>query len=441
MVIRRISELNPDMNEVIRMRRSNNNIGRHGRGHRISLAILAGALLTGAMACESLLEVDIPGQVEDSALDDPALAITMFVSALGEFECAFNTLVPTNAFLTGEFIASNFFLSSNVWGWRGAVEIQETQGRCSTSRSATNYGYYTPFQRSRFLAEDAARRITEFSQEDVPDKTNMLAALNAYAGYSLVHLGENFCEMALDNGPLMTPDAVLAIAEARFTTAMDLAGGDPSIMNMARVGRARVRLDRGNLAEAASDADLVPEGFVRNADYSTAQVRRENSTYNRTETDYLSVGFDWRNVEFDGEPDPRVPVVNTGRVGQDGTTDQWDQLKYTARDDPIPIASWREAQLIIAEARLGQAAIDAINNVRDVYGLAHLQLADVTDMLATILEERRRTFFLEGHRHSDMIRHNIAFPSGVNHKGNSFQPYSCMPLPNVEVDNNTNLSG
>ena len=70
MLIRRISELNPDTNEVIRMRRFDKNIGWHGRGHRISMAILAGALVTGAMACDSLLEVDIPGQVEDSALDD-----------------------------------------------------------------------------------------------------------------------------------------------------------------------------------------------------------------------------------------------------------------------------------------------------------------------------------------------------------------------------------
>lgn len=438
MGMRRNDDVNPDTDEVIRMERSRKNIGRHRRGHRISGAILVGALLAGTMACESLLEVEIPGQVEDSALDDPALATTMLVSALGEFECAFNSVVPTNAFLTGEFISSNFFLNSNVWGWRGDAEMRGTGGGCPASRENTTYGYYTPLQRARFLAEDGARRIEQFSEEDVPDKSNMLATLNAYAGYSLVHLGENFCEMALDNGPLMTPDEVLAVAAERFTTAIDLAS-DPSILNMARVGRARVNLDLGNLDQAVSDAQLVPEGFVRNAEYSLAQIRRENSTFNRTDTDYLSVGFDWRNLEVDGQPDPRVPVMDMGRKGQDGTTDQWDQLKYTARDDPIPIASWREAQLIIAEARGGQEAIDAMNNVRDVYGLPHLSLADVTDMTATVLEERRRTFFLEGHRHTDMIRHDIPFPSGVNHKGDSFQPYSCMALPDVEVNNNTNL--
>ena len=440
MIIRRIDEANPETNEVIPMQRFNRNTEGRRRGHRIARAMLVGALLSGALACESLLEVEIPGQVEDSALNDPALATTMLVSALGEFECAFNALVPTNAFLTGEFIASNFFLSSNVWGWRGDAEIRATQGACPASRENTNYGYYTPFQTARFLAEDAARRISEFSEEDVSDKSNMLATLNAYAGYSLVHLGESFCEMALDNGPLMTPAEVLAKAAERFTTAIGLAS-DASILNMARVGRARVNLDLGNLSEAAADAELVPEGFVRSAEYSTAQIRRENSTYNRTDTHYMSVGLAWRNLEVDGMPDPRVPVVDTGEKGQDGTTDQWSQLKYTSRSDPIPIASWREAQFIIAEARGGQAAIDAMNNVRDVYGLPHLVLGEVTDMTATILEERRRTFFLEGTRHADMIRHDIPFPSGVNHKGNSFQPYSCMPLPDVEVNNNTNLTG
>ena len=445
MIDLRSSESNPHGHEVKQMRRYSKYVGRRrrarrqGRGSR-AMAILSGILLAGTVACESLLEVEIPGQVEDAALDDPALAGTMMISALGEFECALNTLVPTNAFLTGEFIASNFFLSSNVWGWRGETEIRATSGACSTSRAATNYGYYTPFQRARFLAEDAVRRITEFSDADVPDKSNVLGTLNAYAGYSLVHLGENYCEMALDNGPLMQPREVLALAADRFTTAMSQAS-DPSIVNMARVGRARANLDLGNLSEAAADAEQVPEGFVRNAEYSTAQIRRENSTYNRTETDYLSVGFAWRDLTVGGMPDPRVPVVNTGRKGQDGETDQWDQLKYTSRDDPIPIASWREAQFIIAEARMGQAALDALNRVRDVYGIPHIQMSEVDDMLATILEERKRTFFLEGHWHSDMIRHNIQFPQGVNHKGNSFQPYSCMPLPDIEVNNNVNLSG
>jgi len=133
MIDLRSSESNPQGHEVTTMRRYSEYIGRRRRTHRQgrgsrAIAVLSGILLVGTVACESLLEVEIPGQVEDAALDDPALAGTMVISALGEFECALNTLVPTNGFLTGEFIASNFFLSSNVWGWRGETEIRATSG-------------------------------------------------------------------------------------------------------------------------------------------------------------------------------------------------------------------------------------------------------------------------------------------------------------------------
>jgi tetratricopeptide (TPR) repeat protein len=406
------------------------------------LAAIIGTLVTGA-GCNQLLDVEIPGRVSEQDLDDPALAATLVAGALGEFECAFNQLVPTNAFLTGEFISSNFFLDSNAWGRREEPFMLDSPGACPAGRGVAVYGYYTPMQRARWMAEDAARRIEAFPDAEVPDKPGKLAALYAYAGYAYIHLGQNYCEIAVDNGPLMTTDEVLDAAVERFTDAIQLAqsAGNSDILNMARVGRARAYLNLNRLDEAAQDAEQVPEGFVRYAAYSTASVRRENSTYNRTETLYLSVGEDWRNLEVDGAPDPRVPVEDTGIVGQDGTTSQWNQMKYTLRSDPIPIASWREAQFIIAEARGGQEAIDAMNRVRALHNLSPLSLSDVDDMLATILEERRREFFLEGQRHSDMIRHNIPFPSGLNHKGQIFQDYECMPLPNVERFNNPNISG
>jgi hypothetical protein len=161
-----------------------------GGARALLAAVLAGGLAAGA-GCGSVLDVDLPGQVTDEQLDDPALANTMLVSALGEFECALNELVPTNAFLTGEFISSNFFLTSNVWGWRGEVEIKATPGSCPTARASTDYGYYVPLQRARFLAKDAARRIEQFPDAAVPQKTKMLATLEAYEGYSLTWLGES----------------------------------------------------------------------------------------------------------------------------------------------------------------------------------------------------------------------------------------------------------
>ena len=53
--------------------------------------------------------------------------------------------------------------------------------------------------------------------------------------------------MAIDGGPLMTPAQTLALAETRFTDAIQLANtaGNTSIVNFATLGRARVRLDQG----------------------------------------------------------------------------------------------------------------------------------------------------------------------------------------------------
>lgn len=321
--------------------------------------------------------------------------------------------------------------------------MRDSPGGCPAGRGIASYGYYTPMQRARWMAEDAARRIAEFTDDEVPGRQGMLASLNAYAGYGYIHLGQNYCEIAVDNGPLMSLEEVLSVAEQRFTDAIQFAeaAGDDDIRNMALVGRARARLNLGKLEEAALDAEQVPEGYTRSAEYSTASIRRENSTFNRTDTDYLSVGAEWRDLTVDGAPDPRAPVLNSGGVGQDGTTPQWDQLKYTSREDPIPIASWREAQLIIAEVRGGAEAIEAMNRVRSVHGLPAIEADEVADVLGMILEERRREFFLEGQRHSDMIRHDIPFPSGLNHKGQIFQPYECIPLPNVERFNNPNIGG
>ena len=81
---------------------------------------------------------------------------------------------------------------------------------------------------------------------------------------------KGMCEMTMDNGPKMTRAQVFAVAEERFTDAITRATAvnDQSILNMARVGRARARLDLKKLPEAAADAILVPAGFVRNAEFT-----------------------------------------------------------------------------------------------------------------------------------------------------------------------------
>jgi hypothetical protein len=181
---------------------------------------------------------------------------------------------------------------------------------------------------------------------------------------------------------------------------------------------------------------------VRNAEYSETTPSRENHLYNLTiRNDYLSVADAYRNLTLaNGQPDPRVKVLNAGRAGNDGVTPMWQQTKYTGSGAaPIPIASWAEAQLILAEASTGQAAVDALNRVRAANGVPNLTAAETADLPTTILEDRRRQLFSQGNRYGDMLRKNIPFLKGVNRKGQTYSDLTCVPLPYAETRNNPNF--
>jgi starch-binding outer membrane protein, SusD/RagB family len=161
--------------------------------------------------------------------------------------------------------------------------------------------------------------------------------------------------------------------------------------------------------------------------------------------DYLSVGAASRNLTVNGVADPRVNVLDVKRIGADNATPIWQQQKFItgAGAVPLPIASYAEAQLILAEALGGQDAIDAINRVRALSGIAPMAApAPGTDITALVLEERRRQLFSEGQRYADMLRKNIPFlPAAgtANRKSQIIGTVTCVPLPDVETRNNPNF--
>lgn len=403
--------------------------------------------LTTLGACNSLLEVEVPGRVTADALTDPGLAPIMHAAALQSAQCAFAQYVATGGMLSGEYVSSNGFVDNHPWEWRGIVEIQNAPGSCPNGRNVTSMGFYTPMQQARYQLEEQIVRLGTFTDAQVPNRQLMIAEANAYVGYMYTLLAEGMCEMTIDKGPKLTSAQVFAIAEQKFTAAIAAATAinNASVLNMARVGRARTRLDLGNLPGAAADATLVPQGFVRNAEFSETVTSRENRLYNLTvRNDFLSVHPDYRGLTVNGAPDPRVRVNNMNRIGPDNATPMWQQQKFTGSGAvSLPIASYAEAQLIVAEASTGQAAIDAMNRVRALSNIAPLPaFAAGTDVGALVIEERRRQLFSEGHRYNDMLRKKIPFQmgtNGVNRKGQTFSNLTCVPLPFVETRNNPNF--
>ncbi len=411
--------------------------------------MLVAFALIGLAACDKILDVENPGSVPAESLSDPTLAPALAAAAMQTLQCGVIQYAATAAMLSGEYLNANGFVDNHPWEWRGVTEIKSAPGNCNYGRGTTAMGYYTPLQQARFQLDDAFNRLEKFTDAQVPSRLLLMATMRAYGGYADLLLGEGMCEMTMDNGPKMTRAEVFTAAEGRFTDAIDRATAvnDQSILNMARVGRARARLNLKNLAGAASDANLVPTTFVRNAEFTEGgAAQRENRIFNLTiRNEYLSVSIPYRNLTVNGVAgnvaDPRVKVKDAAKKANDGVTPLFQQQKFLAGNSNHPIASWAEAQLIYAEAVGGQAGFDAINRVRTANAVPTLAGPPPTGQAYTdlVLEERRRQLFSEGQRYGDMLRYNLPFVKGLTLKGNTYSDLTCTPLPDVETRNNPNF--
>jgi hypothetical protein len=402
----------------------------------VGLAVLAPLALVG---CDSLLEISVPGAATEAEFENPALARTILVAALGEFECSFAQFVTTTGILAAEVESTTGLRNTNIWNSR-LDELDNVMGSCTTSRAADGFGYWAPMQTARYLADDGYRRITDFEANTVPNRERKLAELSAYGGYAYLLLGEGHCEMAADGGPLLTRKQTFEIAVERFTRALPHAdaAGNTSLRNMALMGRARAKLNAGDAQGALADARQIPDNFVREVSFSTAQVRRENRWPSITITSRrLAVKPTYRDLTVEGEPDVRVPLQING-VGEDGSTVFHQQRKYINHNQNMPLASWIEAQFIIAEVAGGAEAVAALNKIR-----AHYELPAYTGdgSLTDIIEERRRTFWLDGHRLGDMLRYNIPFEQGSSSRGDAYGGTTCIALPLNERLSNPNIAG
>jgi hypothetical protein len=412
------------------------------------------ALSTPVLGCDLLnkgLEATAPDKIETSTLEIPANAGLIVNSAIGSFECALKMYIVDAAMASGEFMDA----TATAANW--AFDRRDTDPTADT-RYATNgcdaYGIYTPIQVARGSADRALELLQGWTDAQVPGRQDLIAKAAAYAGYSRILLGEGFCEAAINLGPLMTSNEVLASAEAMFTTAITAAqaAGDQQILNMSYVGRARARLDQGNKAGAAADAALVPPGFVMNASSENSPTIRQNRVQVFNQAGVVSVAPAYRSMTVttgSGQvPDTRVAVVYAGKNGTDNRTPLYIQQKYTTSTSPIPIASYKEAQLIIAEVQQGQTAVNIINALRATHGLPAFSSTDPTAIANEVTTTRTRELFLEGQHFYDVRRLTLPLDpapgtpySTVYLKGGNYGSERCFPLPDVERLNNPNIGG
>ena len=433
-----------------------------GRNIATSLARLRRAACRGAVllttlvplaACDFLdrvLSVDAPSRIPAETLEKPENAQLLLNGAIADFECALGAHIVLGGMIGEELVDATQTADRLPYDRRVVISSDSRYQR----NSCDALGVYIPIQTARGSADRLLQLLETWTDAEVPNRTLLIATAAAYSGYAHILLGEAFCSAAISRllpdgtieyGPEMTRAEIFALAEAKFTQAIAAAQSvsNNEILNMALVGRARARLNQGNKSGAATDAAAVSLNFVKNATASGGNARRENRVAAQNNvSNSVSIGPLYRAMTTDGVADPRVPTTDLGRNATEGTR-LWVQNKYATISSPIPIATWEEAQLIIAENRVAtgdlQGAVAIINTLRSRHGLPQYSSSNAADILNTIIAERRRELFLEGHHLFDLVRYSLPFnpPVGaVYPKGGNYGDTKCLPLPDIERFNN-----
>ncbi len=413
-------------------------------------------LLVAAGACTEVtaLTQDNPGQLSAATIYVPSNAQLLVNGAIADFECAFSRYAVGTGLFTDEL--SNAIGSVSNYNYdRRTVQTIEAYGN-ATCGANQQPPIYTTLSVARASADTVAAKLQGWTDAQMPagvNRTRLLGQSLAYAGYSILLLGESMCSAAINLGPELTPAQLFAEAKTRFDAAVTsaTAANDQPTLNFALLGRARTLLNLKTPAPAAVDAALIPANFVFNISTDGVNVRRQNFSFlTINQNIWHTVGEAFRGLTIGGAPDPRVAVTNTGRAGTAQGSIVWTPDKYPSLTTVMPITRWAEAQYIIAEARVAAndltgaaAAINAVRATRSglpTYSAAGQSAADV---LAQIVEERRRELYLEGHRMGDIRRLGLPwlpaagtpYPGG----GGTYGDQTCFPLPDAERINNPNL--
>ena len=427
----------------------------------------ASFLVLSGCSLDEILEVHVPGKVLAEALENAALADVLTTGVIAEVECSWNQYVAGSAHHSDEYVPTSGNLTMRNWGQRKiyASDAGYSQGTCG----GWGYPMFTPLHTARFQAQDVASRLSTFPAEDVPNLAALQATAATWGAFPLVAMGEGFCSMAIDGGPELTPAQVQDEADQRFSSAISLAqaAGDETLTMQAQLGRARVRVAKGDYAGAMADAGQIPDGFIVNVTRDAAESRRYNYYFERLNAptgfrahgsvadnyQNLTLGADGMPTDGDGVPDTRVNVKTDGTQAADFATVLYYHDKYNSRSDPLPLVHWHEARMYEAEAMAMQGDVDGalgkINGLREAAGLpavtASVGAGEIMDLVKE--ERRRQLFVLGGHRLHDMLRFNIPFlgdpgsihPDGLDQTGAEYGNLTCFQLPEVERKGNENI--
>jgi hypothetical protein len=436
------------------------------RARMTRIATIAVSIATMS-ACSDFLVAENPGAIEEPDVNNIAYINLLANAPVYGFQTAYDDATWWNGQLTDEIVNNN---AGNPFVEEGQIDRRELYADMSYITAFM----YSPMQRARYLAEDAARRM-EILMPDSAGSDLRVARAYAFAGYSYVALGEMMCVTPIDLGVPKTSEEMFTDAIAHFNKAITVANewktklqgrtplnaagiaGADSVLNLARVGAARAALGKNDKTTAASFASQVPANFEYHLWYSSNTAAENHRTFNRIG---LTSTNGWlRNTPFEAMiGDPRVPRVlpatSTARQGVPLSTLSYSTYNGTVAGAPFladmshKVATGLEARYIVAEVNGPTASTLAFVNERRAVGLQAPVNLTGDALMAELRDQRARDFYLGGQRLGDLRRYlrynNIdLFPKGPYPGSTTGQVYdqsiTCWPLPTVELNANPNV--
>lgn len=446
------------------------------------LALPSLSLLLMGCDVDSILEADNPDIVPSDIASDPDNLSSLRNGALFEFARALTGPGGSNDY--PGIIGTTAVFTDEGWYSSTFTQMRQIDARTIPEENGAILTVFRYAQRARNWAEIASSQFAGSPQANTADH----ALVTNLAGYSHFLLADNFCsgvplsrttiegDLEFESG--QTTSAVFEIALSRFTDAAAIAqaAGDQHQLDLARVGQARALLNLGRISEAASVAAQVTPGFVHSVDYSDnasgqfngiwAQINSQRRASIASSEGSVNLGLNFFNrgesTAADMTIDPRVPVLSR-TIGSGTQFPVFRTGKYDERGRDIPVASYVEAQLIVAEGLLdhgnSNAYLAVLNELRaDVE--SHLEdlgvpitgeatLAPLTDpgtpeeRILQLYEERAFWLHLTGQRLGDLrrlIRHyefnqNEVFPTGITIIGWPIGTDVNFPVPFIEGNN------
>jgi len=459
---------------------------------RVLIAGAAVGALLGIAGCDEFLTATNPGLIQEPRLADSSLVDLMANSTIGIMQDVYSWMADYGSVYTDET------RNHAVFGEEGLFD----QRRVQTDNGTLSTFMYAPLMRARWLADSLTARIRVI-EGDSAARDLRVARGYAMAGFDLVILGEYFCEVPVPPpgeryGPPLKSDSLFSLAMARLDSAIKIAVaskaanqkvtsgataalaaryvlGADSVRNLALVVKARAALNKGDKAAAIAAAQQVTSlGGATEFEYRA--YYNDNTALglvNKFAADLSGgAGVTIRSVSgtrFIGLDDARVPHPINATTGaplaEAATGGSWvvpnagpsfsvfNNTKTGAdftNSTSIRIASMLEARYIIAEAGGaggtnlgGQSNIAFVESRRTAFPSTTAATATTAaNYMDNLIDQRRRDFFLDGHRMGDLRRYKNKLGIDLWEKGAmyggtlTFNDQTCWPMNLAEITNN-----